>query len=168
MSLITPDFGLLFWMTLIFAVVFFILAKFGFPVITEMVEKRSDRIDESLRKAEEADKAIAELTARGEKIISDAQAEQARILREASATSDSIVAKARDEAKEEAAKIMQQARTDIAAEKESALRDIRRVVANMSVEVAEKVLRTDLGEDKKQDAYLDRLIEEVQRTQDKS
>ena len=168
MSLITPDFGLLFWMTLIFAVVFFILAKFGFPVITGMVEKRSDRIDESLRKAEEADKAIAELTARGEKIISDAQAEQARILREASATSDSIVAKARDEAKEEAAKIMQQARTDIAAEKESALRDIRRVVANMSVEVAEKVLRTDLDEDKKQDAYLDRLIEEVQRTQDKS
>ena len=168
MSLITPDFGLLFWMTLIFAVVFFILAKFGFPVITGMVEKRSDRIDESLRKAEEADKAVAELTARGQKIISDAQAEQARILREASATSDSIVAKARDEAKEEAAKIMQQARTDIAAEKESALRDIRRVVANMSVEVAEKVLRTDLGEDKKQDAYLDRLIEEVQRTQDKS
>lgn len=168
MSLITPDFGLLFWMTLIFAVVFFILAKFGFPVITGMVEKRSDRIDESLRKAEEADKAIAELTARGQKIISDAQAEQARILREASATSDSIVAKARDEAKEEAAKITQQARTDIAAEKESALRDIRRVVANMSVEVAEKVLRTDLGEDKKQDAYLDRLIEEVQRTQDKS
>lgn len=168
MSLITPDFGLLFWMTLIFAVVFFILAKFGFPVITGMVEKRSDRIDESLRKAEEADKAIAELTARGQKIISDAQAEQARILREASATSDSIVAKARDEAKEEAAKIMQQARTDIAAEKESALRDIRRVVANVSVEVAEKVLRTDLGEDKKQDAYLDRLIEEVQRTQDKS
>ncbi len=155
-------------MTLIFAVVFFILAKFGFPIITGMVEKRSDRIDESLRKAEEADKAIAELTARGEKIISDAQAEQARILREASATSDSIVAKARDEAKEEAAKILQQARTDIAAEKESALRDIRRVVANMSVEVAEKVLRSDLGEDKKQDAYLDRLIEEVQRTQDKS
>ncbi len=155
-------------MTLIFAVVFFILAKFGFPVITGMVEKRSDRIDESLRKAEEADKAVAELTARGQKIISDAQAEQARILREASATSDSIVAKARDEAKEEAAKILQQARTDIAAEKESALRDIRRVVANMSVEVAEKVLRTDLGEDKKQDAYLDRLIEEVQRTQDKS
>ena len=155
-------------MTLIFAVVFFILAKFGFPVITGMVEKRSDRIDESLRKAEEADKAVAELTARGQKIISDAQAEQARILREASATSDSIVAKARDEAKEEAAKILQQARTDIAAEKDSALRVIRRVVANMSVEVAEKVLRTDLGEDKKQDAYLDRLIEEVQRTQDKS
>lgn len=168
MSLITPDFGLLFWMTLIFAVVFFILAKFGFPVITGMVEKRSDRIEESLKKAEEADKAVAELTARGQQIISEAQAEQARILREASATSDSIVAKARDEAKAEAAKILQQARTDIAAEKESALRDIRRVVADMSVEVAEKVLRTDLEDDKKQTAYLDRLIEEVQRSQDKS
>ena len=168
MSLITPDFGLLFWMTLIFAVVFFILAKFGFPIITGMVEKRSDRIDESLRKAEEADKAVAELSQRGEKIISDARAEQARILREASATSDSIVAKARDEAKEEAAKIIEQARIDIAAEKESALRDIRRVVANLSVEVAEKVLRTDLDDDRKQEAYLDRLIDEVQRSQDKS
>lgn len=168
MSLITPDFGLLFWMTLIFAVVFFILAKFGFPIITGMVEKRSDRIDESLRKAEEAEQAIAEMDERREQIISDAKAEQARILREASATSDSIVAKAQDKAKEEASKILEQARIEIAAEKESAMRDIRRVAAQLSVEVAEKVLRADLAEDKKQGAYLDRLIDEVQRSQDKS
>ena len=168
MSLITPDFGLLFWMTLIFAVVFFILAKFGFPIITGMVEKRSDRIDESLRKAEEAEKALAEMDERRQQILSDAKAEQARILREASATSDSIVSKAQDKAKEEAAKILEQARIEIAAEKESALRDIRRVVANLSVEVAEKVLRADLDEDEKQGAYLDRLIDEVQRSQDKS
>lgn len=168
MSLITPDFGLLFWMTLIFAVVFFILAKFGFPIITGMVEKRSDRIDESLRKAEEAEKALAEMDERRQQILSDAKAEQARILREASATSDSIVSKAQDKAKEEASKILEQARIEIAAEKESALRDIRRVVANLSVEVAEKVLRADLDEDEKQGAYLDRLIDEVQRSQDKS
>jgi len=168
MSLITPDFGLLFWMTLIFAVVFFILAKFGFPIITGMVEKRSDRIDESLRKAEEADKAVAEMETRREQILSEAKAEQARILKEASATSDSIVAKAQDKAKEEASKILEQARTEIAAEKESALRDIRRQVAKLSVDVAEKVIRTDLSEDEKQNAYLDRLIDEVQRTQDKS
>ncbi|MBP5487956.1 MAG: F0F1 ATP synthase subunit B [Bacteroidales bacterium] len=168
MSLITPDFGLLFWMTLIFAVVFFILAKWGFPIITGMVEKRSDRIDESLRKAEEAEKALAEMDGRREQILSDAKAEQARILREASATSDSIVSKAQDQAREEASKILEQARTEIAAEKESALRDIRRVVANLSVEVAEKVLRADLAEDEKQGAYLDRLIDEVQRSQDKS
>ncbi|MBO4605181.1 MAG: F0F1 ATP synthase subunit B [Bacteroidales bacterium] len=168
MSLITPDFGLLFWMTLIFAVVFFILAKFGFPIITGMVEKRSDRIDESLRKAEEAEKALAEMDERRQQILSDAKAEQARILREASATSDSIVSKAQDKAKEEASKILEQARIEIAAEKESALRDIRRVVATLSVEVAEKVLRADLDEDEKQGAYLDRLIDEVQRSQDKS
>ena len=57
MSLITPDFGLLVWMTLIFGIVLFILAKFGFPVITSMVDKRSARIEESLRKAEEAQQA---------------------------------------------------------------------------------------------------------------
>lgn len=168
MSLITPDFGLLFWMTLIFAVVFFILAKFGFPVITGMVEKRSDRIDESLRKADEAEKAVSGMEERRAQILSEAKTEQARILREASATSDAIVAKARETAKEEAAKIIQQARTEIAAEKESALRDIRRVVAGLSVDVAEKVLREGLSESDKQEAYLDRLIDEVQRTQDKS
>ncbi|MBO4610860.1 MAG: F0F1 ATP synthase subunit B [Bacteroidales bacterium] len=168
MSLITPDFGLLFWMTVIFAVVFFILAKFGFPVITGMVEKRSDRIEESLRKADEAEKAVAEMETRREQIISEAKAEEAKILREASATSDSIVSNAKDKAREEAAKVLEQARLEIAAEKESALRDIRRLVAALSVNVAEKVLREDLGEDKKQEAYLERLIDEVQRTQDKS
>lgn len=168
MSLITPDFGLLFWMTVIFAVVFFILAKFGFPVITGMVEKRSDRIEESLRKADEAEKAIAEMQERREQIISEAKAEEAKILKEASATSDSIVAGAKDKAREEAEKVLEQARIEIAAEKESALRDIRRLVARLSVEVSEKVLRADLSEDKKQGAYLDRLIDEVQRSQDKS
>ena len=168
MSLITPDFGLLFWMTVIFAVVFFILAKFGFPVITGMVEKRSDRIEESLRKADEAEKAIAEMQERREQIISEAKAEEAKILRDAAATSDSIVAKAKDTAREEAEKVLEQTRIEIAAEKESALRDIRRLVARLSVEVSEKVLRADLDDDKKQGAYLDRLIDEVQRTQDKS
>ena len=168
MSLITPDFGLLFWMTVIFAVVFFILAKFGFPVITGMVEKRSDRIEESLRKADEAEKAIAEMETRREQIISEAKAEEAKILKEASATSDSIVSNAKDKAREEAEKVLEQARIEIAAEKESALRDIRRLVARLSVEVSEKVLRADLDDDKKQGAYLDRLIDEVQRTQDKS
>ena len=168
MSLITPDFGLLFWMTVIFAVVFFILAKFGFPVITGMVEKRSDRIEESLRKADEAEKAIAEMQERREQIISEVKAEEAKILRDAAATSDSIVAKAKDKAREEAEKVLEQTRIEIAAEKESALRDIRRLVARLSVEVSEKVLRADLDDDKKQGAYLDRLIDEVQRTQDKS
>ena len=155
-------------MTVIFAVVFFILAKFGFPVITGMVEKRSDRIEESLRKADEAEKAIAEMAERREQIISEAKAEEAKILRDAAATSDSIVAKAKDKAREEAEKVLEQTRIEIAAEKESALRDIRRLVARLSVEVSEKVLRADLDDDKKQGAYLDRLIDEVQRTQDKS
>ena len=155
-------------MTVIFAVVFFILAKFGFPVITGMVEKRSDRIEESLRKADEAEKALAEMAERREQIISEAKAEEAKILRDAAATSDSIVAKAKDKAREEAEKVLEQTRIEIAAEKESALRDIRRLVARLSVEVSEKVLRADLDDDKKQGAYLDRLIDEVQRTQDKS
>lgn len=163
MSLITPDFGLLFWMTLIFAVVFFILAKFGFPVITGMVEKRSDRIEESLRKADEAEKAVEEVSERAEKILIEAKAEQARILMEATATSDAIVAAAEEKAREEASKILSHARTEIAAEKESAMRDVRRIVASLSVEVARKVVRDELSEDSRQEAYLDRLIDEVKQ-----
>ena len=163
MSLITPDFGLLFWMTLIFAVVFFILAKFGFPVITGMVEKRSDRIEENLRKADEAEKSVAEVSERAEQIILEAKAEQARILMEATASSDAIVAAAEEKAREEASKIVEHARTEIAAEKESAMRDIRRIVAALSVEVARKVVRDELSDGNRQEAYLERLIDEVQR-----
>ena len=83
MSLVTPDFGLLFWMVIIFGVVFFLLAKFGFPVITSMVRKRSDHIEESLKKAQAAQTALENLTEEGRKIIEEARAEQGRILKDA-------------------------------------------------------------------------------------
>ena len=88
MSLITPDFGLLFWMVLIFGIVFFVLAKFGFPVITSMVQKRSDHIAESLRKAQEAQDKLEGLAAEQTKMIEQTRLEQKRILKEASQARD--------------------------------------------------------------------------------
>ena len=161
MSLITPDFGLLVWMTLIFGIVFFVLAKWGFPLITGMVDKRSDRINASIAKAREAEKSLSELSERQAQLLEETRREQARILKEAADARDSMLATAKEQARDEASKLIQQARTQIAAEKESALRDIRTEVANLSVDVAEKVLREKLSTDAAQLALIDRMVDEL-------
>jgi F-type H+-transporting ATPase subunit b len=164
MSLVTPDFGLLFWMTLIFAIVFFVLAKWGFPAITGMVEKRADRINESISKAEEAEKLLSEMTERNAAMIEETRAEQGRILREASQARDAMVSQAKQQAQDEASKILDQARTQIAADKESALMDIRRQVAALSVDVAEKILRDKLSDTETQMDLVSRMLDEITGT----
>jgi F-type H+-transporting ATPase subunit b len=164
MSLITPDFGLIFWMTLIFAILLFLLAKFGFPVITKSVRERSEHIDESLRKAQEAEQRLANLSDEQKALIAKTQAESSRILKEAASTRDAIIAQARADARSEADKILADARVQIAAEKESALRDIRREVAVLSVSVAEKILRKDLSTDASQMELLEKMVSEAKST----
>lgn len=161
MSLITPDFGLLVWMTLIFGIVFFVLAKWGFPMITDSVQKRADRINESIKKAREAEERLRNLAAEQDALVEKARKEQAAILKEAAASRDSLIEQAKVQARDEAAKILDQARTQIAAEKESALRDVRKEVAVLSVAVAEKVLRKDLDDGSSRDELLGRLIDEL-------
>ena len=104
MSLITPDFGLLVWMTLIFGIVFFVLAKWGFPMITGSVEKRAQRIGESIKAAKEAEERLRNLAEEQSRMIEEARQEQSRILKEASASRDSIVEQAKDQARAEASK----------------------------------------------------------------
>ena len=161
MSLITPDFGLLVWMTLIFGIVFFVLAKWGFPMITDSVQKRADRINESIKKAKEAEESLRNLAAEQDALVEQARKEQARILKEAAASRDALIEQAKVQAHDEASKILDKARTQIAAEKESALRDVRKEVAALSVAVAEKVLRKDLDQDSGRDKLLRRLVDEM-------
>ena len=164
MSLITPDFGLIFWMTLIFAILLFLLAKFGFPVITKSVRERSEHIDESLRKAQEAEQRLSNLSEEQKVLIAKAQAESNRILKEAASMRDAMISQARADARSEADKILADARVQIAAEKESALRDIRREVAVLSVSVAEKILRKDLSTDASQMELLEKMVSEAKST----
>jgi len=161
MSLITPDFGLLFWMTLIFAIVFFILAKFGFPLITGMVKKRSDSIEQSLRDAEEARKTLKELAAEQKKLIEEARKEQARILNDAAASGDKIVQEARDQAREQTTAMIEKAREEIRIEQETARREIAGEIAALSVEVAEKLVRGHLDSQERQRALIDKLVDEA-------
>ena len=161
MNLMLPDSGLLFWMTIIFAIVFFILAKFGFPIITGMVDKRTKRIDEAIAAARKAEESLAGLAEEQERLIAEARAEHTRILQEASAQRDSMIAKAQAEAKEEAGKIIEEARVRIREEKEAALRDVRKEITVMSLAIAEKVVKKELSSDEGQKEHIDRLIEEI-------
>ena len=163
MSLITPDFGLIFWMTLIFGIVLFLLWKFGFPAITDMVEKRTDRINRSLQDAREIEARMGQMVEEHARMLEEARKEQARILRDATDTRNRILADAKEEAREEAGKILAEARTEIEAEKEAALRDVRKEVAVLSVSIAEKILRKELADDGEQREYIDRMVEETVR-----
>ena len=161
MSLITPDFGLLFWMTVIFAIVFFILAKFGFPLITGMVKKRSDRIDQALRDAEQAEKQLKRMAEEQRQLIEEARREQARILNEAAANGDKIVQEAREQAKAQTTAMIEQAREEIRIEQDTARRELSNEIASLSVEVAEKLVRSHLSTKERQNALIDKLIEEA-------
>ena len=168
MNLVTPDTGLLFWMVVIFGLVFFLLWKFGFPIITSMVEKRNTTIEKSLRDAHEIEARMGQMVEEHARMLEEARKEQAQILREATDTRNKIIADAKDEAREEAGKILAEARTEIEAEKEAALRDVRKEVAVLSVSIAEKILRKELSEDKEQREYIDRMVEETVREQAQS
>ena len=164
MNLITPDSGLVVWMTIIFAIVFFILAKFGFPVITSSVEKRSEKIAQSLKDADEIAARMEAWKVEQAQLLEKTRREQSAILKEATETKARIVADAKTQARAEADKILAEAKLQIAAEKESALRDVRREVALLGVQVAEKVLRHELSDEGSQRAFLDQLVDEANET----
>lgn len=160
-SILTPDLGLLFWMLLAFLVVFGVLAKFGFPVITKMVEERKQFIDDSLRKAHEASERLENIKQEGEAILQEARAKQAQMLKEAAETRDAIVEKAQEKAREEGARLLGEAKAEIEQEKQAAIADIRKQVAVLSVEIAQKVLQKELKGDQAQMDLIDRMLDDV-------
>ena len=168
MNLVTPDTGLLFWMVVIFGLVFLLLWKFGFPIITSMVEKRNATIEKSLKDAKEVEAQMSAMMAEHAQMLEEARKEQAQILREAADTRSKLIADAKEQAREEAAKILADTHAEIEAEKEAALRDVRKEVAVLSVSIAEKILRKELSEDKEQREYIDRMVEETVREQAQS
>lgn len=161
MDLLVPSTGLLFWMTLVFVVVLIIMWRFGFPAISKMVLERKEYIDESLRKANEANEKLAHIQKEGESILQEARAKQAEILKEATATRDAIVKEAKDKANIEGAKMIEDARIQIQKEKDAAVADIRKQVSELSVEIAEKILRKELSAENKQMDLIGRLLDEV-------
>jgi len=163
MSLLTPDIGLLFWMLFSFGVVFFVLAKFGFPIIVKMVDERKAFIDKSLEAAKQANERLAGIQQEGERILKHAREEEMRILREAEDIRTQIVDKAKSEARIEAGKVIEEAKSAIQKEKELALRELRNQTALLSIGIAEKILRKNLDNQPAQRELVNQLIAEAQK-----
>lgn len=161
MSLITPDFGLFFWMAIVFIIVLAILWKWGFPTIVNMVNSRKEFIDDSLRKAHEANERLANIQKEGEAMLQNAREKQAQILKDAAETRDEIVVKAQEKATNEGSRLLNEAKAEIEVEKQNAIRDIRTQVAEISVQVAEKIVREKLSSDESQMELINKLLNDI-------
>ena len=161
MSLITPDFGLFFWMAIVFIIVLAILWKWGFPSIVNMVNSRKEFIDDSLRKAHEANERLANIQKEGEAMLQNAREKQAQILKDAADTRDAIVVKAQEKATNEGSRLLNEAKAEIEAEKQNAIRDIRTQVAEISIQVAEKIVREKLSSNESQMELINKLLNDI-------
>ena len=161
MSFLLPEAGLLFWMLIAFGVVFFILYKYGFPVITSMIDERKKFIDDALHNAKLANEKLAGIEEQSRLILEKANAEQVNILREAVVVRDNIIKEAQEKAEAESARIVATAREQIRQEKEEALREIRTQVAELSLSIAEKVIRKELSDGNVNDEYMNTLLDEA-------
>lgn len=148
-------------MLIVFGIVFFILARYGFPAIVAMLDERKRLIDESVQSAKEANERLVAINAESEAILKSARDEQARLLREATAMREELIKEARERAGKEGEKMLAETRRVIEMEKEEAVRDIRRQVAELSVEVAQKILRRELSDENKQRSVIEALINET-------
>lgn len=162
-AILTPDLGLLFWMFAAFLVVFFFLAKFGFPAIIKMVEERKNFIDESLKAARMANEKLADIEAESKKLLQEAHEKQASILKEAAATRDVIIKEAKKQAETEGARLLEEARTQIQVEKENAMRDIRRQAAVLSIQIAGKIVRRQLDDNLKQEEFINGILDDIDK-----
>jgi len=161
MNLVTPDFGLLFWMVLSFAILLFLLKKFAWKPVLKMIKEREDSIAQQLDSAKAAKEQMEQLTAENEKIMKQARAERDEMLREAKATKEKIVAEAHDAAKIEADKLIAAARLEIQAEKDAAMAELSEKVGQLSVEIAEKILRRELSNETKQGDFMKKLVADI-------
>lgn len=162
MELITPDFGLFFWMTLAFGIVFFILAKFAFPVINGMLKKREEEINNALELAERTHKEMEQLQANNEVLLQQAREERDKMLNEAKQISEKFIEDAKAKANEEKDRIIESAKESIEHEKMAAETEIKNEIADISIKVAEKILGKALESDEEQIEYINRLLQEIE------
>lgn len=162
MGLLQPEAGVLFWMTLAFAVVFIVLARYGFPVIVRAIEERKAYIDRSLEEARAAERKLRELDAEGQAVRAAAERERGRILREAAETRDALLAEARHKADEEGARIVAAAREKAEGEREAILQDARHQVALLSIAITEKMLRERLDDEASQTRLAEKMLDEME------
>lgn len=161
MALVTPDIGLIIWQLIIFLIVLIILRAFVWRPISDALRTRESFIQDSLDAAENAKKEISQLKADNEYLLKEARIERDKILKDATQAANQIKEDAKEETSKITSKMVEDAKSVIQAEKNAALKDVKQLVASLSIEVAEKVLRKQLGDKKSQDALVKDFIKDI-------
>jgi F-type H+-transporting ATPase subunit b len=161
MELVTPGIGLLFWMTLSFGLLLFVLGKFAWKPIMKAIHEREESIETALNSAEKAREDMMALKSDNELLLKQAKEERDAMLREARKLKEGILEEARSKANEEGRRIIDAARESIQFEKMAALTELKNQVAVLSIEIAEKVLEQELADKGKQQQFTEKLIDKI-------
>ncbi len=159
--LVTPEIGLIVWTTITFLILLFLLTKFAWKPILGAVKQREANIEEALKAADRAKKEMEALKADNEKLLNEARIERDAMLKEARETKEKIIAEAKEKASHEADRIIQDARQAIQHEKMAAITELKNQVAELSIEIAEKILKEELSKEEKQKAMLENFVKEI-------
>ena len=160
MELVTPAIGLIFWTTVVFTLLVLLLKKFAWKPILSAVDERNKSIKDSLAQAEKARSEMSELTANNEKIIAQAKVDRDLILKEARDIKNEIISEAKDKASKEAEKLVTTAKEQILNEKMKAISELKNHVADLSIEMAEKILSSELSDVAKQKELVKKALKE--------
>ena len=160
MELVTPAIGLIFWTTVVFTLLVLLLKKFAWKPILSAVDERNQSIKNSLAQAEKARNEMSELTANNEKIIAQAKVDRDVILKEARDMKSEIISEAKDKASKEAEKLVSTAKEQILNEKMKAITELKNHVADLSIEMAEKILSSELSDVAKQKELVKKALKE--------
>ena len=161
MDLLHADFGLIFWTTVVFLIVFLILKKFAWKPILQMLDEREKGIADSIASAEKIKAEMSQMKSEHEQVLQEAKAERSRILKEAKDIKDQIIGEAREQAKIEARKIIEDAQVAINNQKLAALTEVKNQVGNLVIEVSEKILRRELSNKGEQQNFIRQMAREI-------
>ena len=162
MELFSPDFGLIFWMFLTVLLLVVLLGKFAWPFIVKTLEERADLIDKGVEYAQDAKEQLENAQKEAAKYVTEAQKQQAEILREAAKMKTQIIEEAKEAAAVEAKKVMDAAKLSIEQARKESEMQFRSEVSQFALQIAEKVVRKDLADDKSQSELVDKLLNEVE------
>ncbi|HOS83722.1 MAG TPA: F0F1 ATP synthase subunit B [Bacteroidales bacterium] len=161
MDLVTPGFGLVFWTTITFVLLMFLLGKFAWKPIIGAVNARNKSIEDALKLAETTKEEMKQLQADNEKIIAEARRERDALLKEAREMKDQLITQAKKEASDESQKILQAAKQAIENEKKNAIQELKTQVAEISIEIAEKILAKELENKKASEEIITNSLDKL-------
>lgn len=161
MELVKPGIGLLFWMTITFSIVLYLLSKFAWKPILQSIKEREDSINNALNAADDARKQMDSLKADNEKLLNEARKERDRMLKEAAEMKESIIAQAKKSADEEGRKLIANANDAIEKAKLNAMNELKSQVAVFSVDMAEKILRRKMDDRAQQEAFVNENLKSI-------